>query len=259
MGLPCSPPCFKGAFAPSDTRAVTRRSVPDPSAAILSIEEIARLAVLWRLAAGASHSLNNALTAILGEASFLSDDRKDDPQVVEGCDAIIAEVDRCARLTRALLARRHPPQGRSSEVDLVRLVGDLGRLLHETLGRRIELEVALPDDLLLVRGDSEALEFLCLALAHFASDLQPEAARLRLGVARGPGSGEISLSVAVRAAGVPGGAAQRVLAPGGISNALERVVLEAAHLVATAHGARFASSGSAGRLEVWVSFSALED
>ena len=151
---------FKARSAPSDTPAVNQRAAPDSPAAFLSVEEIARLAVLWRLAAGAAHSLNNALTAILGEASFLSDDHKDDPQVVEGCDAIIAEVDRCARLTRGVLARRHPAQGRSAEVDLVRLVGDLGRMLHETLGRRIELDVALPDDLLLVAGDAEALELL---------------------------------------------------------------------------------------------------
>ena len=237
---------------------MNRRAAPDSPAAFLSVEEIARLAVLWRLAAGAAHSLNNALTAILGEASFLSDDHKDDPQVVEGCDAIIAEVDRCARLTRAVLARRHPAQGRSAEVDLVRLVGDLGRMLHETLGRRIELDVALPDDLLLVAGDAEALELLCLALVHFASDLQQDGARLRVGVGRGPGSAEISLSVAVHAAGLPEGAARRVLEPGTIASPLERVALEAARRVAAAHGARITSSEAPGRLEVRVSLPALD-
>lgn len=238
---------------------VTRRAPPDSQPGILALEEIARLVVLWRLAVGASHSLNNALTAILGEASFLSDDRKHDAQVVEGCDAIIAEVDRCARLTRAVLARRHPTQGSRGEVDLVRLVGDLGRLLHETLGRRIELELELPDDLLLVRGEAGAIELACLALVHFASDLQPGGARLRLGVARGPGSGEVSLSLALRAPGLPSGAARSMLEPSGITNALERVALEAAHRVAAAHGARIASSQAADQLETRVSFPALEE
>jgi signal transduction histidine kinase len=238
---------------------MTRRAAPDPSDAILSVEETARLAVLWRLAAGASHSLNNALTAILGEASFLADDHKDDAQVAEGCDAIIAEVDRCARLTRAVLARRHASQGSSRVVDLVRLVGDLGRLLHETLGRRIELEVALPDDLLLVRGDSEALELLCLGLVHFASDLQPGGGRLRLGVARGPGSGEVSLSVALEAPDLPAGAAQRVLEPVSSAVPLERLVLEAAHRVAAAHGARIECRQAAGRVEARVSFPDLRE
>jgi two-component system NtrC family sensor kinase len=238
---------------------VTRRAAADASPAILSAEETARLAVLWRLAAGASHSVNNALTAILGEASFLAEDRKDDPQVVEGCAAIIAEVDRCARLTRAVLARRHASQGRSREVDLVRLVGDLGRLLHETLGRRIELDVTLPGDLLLVRGDPDAIELLCLALVHFASDLQPGSARLRLDVARGAAGGEVSVSVVVHAAGLPGGAARRVLAPERVSSVFERVVLEAARRVAATHGARLTSREEAGMLEVRVSFPALVD
>lgn len=244
--------------APTDVEQVTRRAAPDPGDAILSIEETARLAVLWRVAAGASHSLNNALTAILGEASFLADDYKDDAQVVQGCDAIIAEVDRCARLTRAVLARR-ASQGTSREVDLGRLVGDLGRLLHETLGRRIELEVALPDDLLLVSGDAEALELLCLGLVHFASDLPPGGGCLRLGVARGPGSDEVSLSVTLQAAGLPAGAAERVLEPGSSPAPLERVVLEAAHRVADAHGARIESRQGAGRLEARVSFPVLHE
>lgn len=250
---------FKACPEPTDVEQVPRRAAPDPPDAILSIEETARLAVLWRLAAGASHSLNNALTAILGEASFLSDDHKNDTQVVEGCDAIIAEVDRCARLTRAVLARRHAAQGSRREVDLVRFVGDLGRLLHETLGRRIELEVALPDDLLLVRGDAGTLELLCLGLVHFVSDLQPGGGRLRLGVARGPGSDEVSISVAVRAAGLPAGAAQRVLEPGSNPVPLERLVLEAAHRVAAAHGARIESSQRAGRVEARVSFPVLRE
>jgi C4-dicarboxylate-specific signal transduction histidine kinase len=237
---------------------VDRRSAPVPPAALLSVEETARLAVLWRLAAGAAHSLNNALTAILGEASFLCDDHKDDPRVVEGCDAIIAEVDRCARLTRAVLARRPSAQGRGAEVDLVRLVGDLARMLDETLGRRIELEVALPDDLLVVMGDGADLELLCLALVHFASDLQPGSARLRLGVEPGPGSGEISLGVALHATDLPEGAARRVLEPAAVASPLERLALEAVQLVAEAHGARIASREAPGCLEVRVGFRALD-
>jgi two-component system NtrC family sensor kinase len=237
---------------------VKRHAAPDPCAAHLPVEEAARLALLWRLAAGAAHSLNNALTAILGEASFLADDHKDDPRVVEGCDAISAEVDRCARLTRALLARRHPAQGRRAEVDLVRLVGDLGRLLHETLGRRIELEVASPDDLLIVDGDAAALELLCLVLVHFAADLQPGGARLRLGVEPGPGATEVSLSVSVHAEDLPVGAARRVLEPGAGGSPLEGVILEAARRAAATHGARIESREAPGWLEVRVRFPALD-
>jgi signal transduction histidine kinase len=233
-------------------------AAPDSRTAQLAVEEAARLVLLWRLASGAAHSLNNALTAILGEASFLADDLKDDPRVVEGCDAIAAEVDRCARMTRALLARRPPAQGVSAEVDLVRLVGDLGRLLHETLGRRIELEVASSDDLLAVAGEAAALELLCLALVHFAADLQPGGARLRLGVEPGPGAAQISLSVEVRAESLPAGAARRVLEPGAGGSPLERVTLEAARRAAASHGARIESREAPGWLEVRVLFPALD-
>jgi signal transduction histidine kinase len=148
--------------------------------ALLPVVEVARLEALRRLSMGAAHALNNAFTAVVGEASFLREERKGDAAVVEACDTILRELDRCAKLTRALLARRHPPQAGRDEVDLVRTVRDLAPLLRETLGRQKELTVQLPDDLLLVRGEAAALELLVLLLVHQGADVAPGSARLRL-------------------------------------------------------------------------------
>lgn len=154
--------------------------VASAQAAALPVTEVARLEALRRLSMGAAHALNNAFTAVVGEASFLREERKGDPAVVEACDTILRELDRCAKLTRALLARRHPPQEGRDEVDLARTVRDLTPLLRETLGRQKELAVQLPDDLLLVRGDAGALELLVLLLVHQCADVAPGPARLRL-------------------------------------------------------------------------------
>ena len=67
--------------------------------------ELAQLEVLQRLALGAAHTLNNAFSAILGEVHFLAEERKGDSEVDAACALIGREVERCARLTRALCER----------------------------------------------------------------------------------------------------------------------------------------------------------
>jgi C4-dicarboxylate-specific signal transduction histidine kinase len=146
--------------------------------------EIARLEALRRLAMGAVHSLNNALAGAVGEASFLREERKEDPLVLESCDAILDCLDRCARITRALAVRRNPSQGAADEVDLGRLLRELGDLLGETLGRRHHLTLDLPDELLTVHGRSENVEVALLTLIHFVAEAGGEGAALRLSATR---------------------------------------------------------------------------
>ena len=172
------------------------KEIPVASAqTALPAAEVARLEALRRLSMGAAHALNNAFTAVVGEASFLREERKGDPAVVEACDTILRELDRCAKLTRALLARRHPPQAGRDEVDLVRTVRDLTPLLRETLGRQKELVVQLPDDLLLVRGEAGALELLVVLLVHQGADAAPGSARLHLAAVSAGARARLELEV----------------------------------------------------------------
>jgi signal transduction histidine kinase len=207
----------------------------------LQVTEVARLEVMRRLSMGAAHALNNAFTAVVGEASFLREEHKEEGEVTEACDTILRELDRCARLTRALLARRHPPQAGRDEVDLGRLVRDLGPLLRETLGRQKQLELELPGDLLLVRGEAGALELLVLLLLHQGADLAPGPARLRL--ALGATGGEALLALEVEAdglaedAGLAFGDPQRAADPM-TRNQLTALASLAASLGGSASGAR---------------------
>lgn len=163
---------------------MAREIVVAGAATPLPVIEVARLEALRWLSMGAVHALNNAFTTVVGEACFLREEHKGESGVAEACDAILRELDRCAKLTHALLARQHPPQAGRGEVDLVRIVRDLVPLLRETLGRQKELAVALPDDLLLVRGEAAALELLVLLLVQHGAGAAPGSARLQLGVCR---------------------------------------------------------------------------
>lgn len=148
----------------------------------LEATSLARLGVLHRLAMGAAHTLNNAFTTVIAEASFLHGDRKHDAEVVEACESILREMDRCTAITHALLTRRSPSQVGSAAVDLARLVRELGHFLAEALGRHHTLDVRFPDDLVLVAGEAVALEQLVLSLVVYAADQAAGGATLTLGV-----------------------------------------------------------------------------
>lgn len=164
------------------------------------LSEAARLASLWRLTLGAVHTLNNSLAAILGEASFLLSDRKDDHEVSEACLSIQREVERCARLTRALLARRTPGQNAQEPVELGRLLLDLEGVLRDTLSRRFELDLELPGDTLFVDAPSPDLEGLVLLLIHQCCDARPEGGRLRLRLVPDVAAAELQVELARDAA-----------------------------------------------------------
>jgi signal transduction histidine kinase len=237
------------------------RDVPvDSSERRLRPEEAARLEAMRRLSMGAAHTLNNAFAALLGEARSLLEDRKRDPLVVEACHAMLDELGRCTRLTRALLARREPSQSGSGEVDMVRLVRELGDLLSDTLGRQHQLAVDAPDDLLLVEGDAVDLELLVLALVYHAADHAGGPTRLTLSVSAKPEEREIRLSLAVDGRDPCDRVAEAVLDPSLAPDEISRASLEGAARIVRAHGGTCcASSTKQGRWTALVLLPALQE
>ena len=146
----------------------------------LGAVEVAQLEAQRRLALGAAHTLNNALTAALGEVGFLRDERKGDPAVVEACDAVARELERCVKATAALLPRRMERGG--GPTDLVRAARDAAALLRVTLGRRGGLDVRAPDDLVLVGADAADLDLLVVLLVQAGVERVGRSARLELSV-----------------------------------------------------------------------------
>lgn len=143
-------------------------------------EEIARLELLRQLTIGAAHTLNNALTAILGETLCLADERKSDPLVTETCAVIQAEVERCARLTRSVATCVQRRESVLDETNLATLLRRLEPLLRETVSRCIAITVDVPDLGILVRGPGEDLEVLVLLVAHRLTRSRDRCSGLRI-------------------------------------------------------------------------------
>lgn len=161
--------------------------------------EVARLEAQRRLGLGAAHALNNALTAALGEVGFLRDERKGDAVVVEACDAIARELERCVRATAVLMPRRGAGED-EGPTDLVRAVRDAAAAMRAALGRRVELELRAPDDLVLVAAPPRDLDLLVVLLVQASIERVGRSARIELAVEPAGAGGAGRLSLRARAA-----------------------------------------------------------
>jgi len=202
-------------------------------------DRIAHLEAVRRLSLGAAHTLNNAFTTLVGEANFLLGDRQHDPELAESLQVMLEALGRCTRITRGLLVRGHPNQG-DSEVELVRVVRELGDLLHQTLGSHYPLTLDTPDEILMVPGPAETIELLVLSVVHYAADASGEHADLRVAVSAG--DKDVALGVEVVAPGLEEATIEAFNQPQRAPDPVMRVVLETvAGLVADLGGARHAT------------------
>jgi hypothetical protein len=125
---------------------------------------------------GAAHSLNNAFTSAIGEASYLIGERKDDAELVECCELIVAAMERSTQITRGMLARRNA--GADDEADLGRLLPELVAFLRETLGRSHPIEVSTPEEWIGVAADPADIDLVLMTLFQYSADASGEQSSL---------------------------------------------------------------------------------
>jgi signal transduction histidine kinase/CheY-like chemotaxis protein len=142
-----------------------------------------KMEAVGQLTGGMAHDFNNILQVIQANLDLMKAGAADDPEALPRLRSATAAADRGARLTQQLLAfaRRQPlaPQPTS----IVRLVADMGDLLRNALGERLQLEFALADDAWNARIDPGQLENAILNLALNARDAMPDGGTVRVEVA----------------------------------------------------------------------------
>ena len=185
--------------------------------------EIAHLWCVGRLARGAAHSLNNALTAVTG----LLDGRPDD-------EALDTELDRCIRVARVLTRQVPERFDRVSECELVGLARGVGAVLESGLSRRYELAVELPDDFLYLECDPARIELLLLVLAFRLADRSQRGGRFALRAERGDKPDTARVEFELAASDVVDDSAAAILEPASGEALGAASALEAAHRIAQA-------------------------
>ncbi|UJR83732.1 ATP-binding protein [Sandaracinus amylolyticus] len=146
-------------------------------------EELAqaqRMEALGRMAGGIAHDFNNVLGAIVAAADLarLRVDRGQQPTAE--LDDVRDSAMRAADLTRQLLAlaRRQPLHRRP--LDLRDAVSASVRVLGRVIGERIEVEVSLAHEPLVVLADRGQIDQVLMNLALNARDAMPSGGRLHI-------------------------------------------------------------------------------
>jgi len=200
--------------------------------------EVAHLWCSWRVARGAVHALNNALTACAGLVEM-----EGAPPELE------SELGRCVRITRRL-TDYHPLRFEASrEADLVAVARRVGALLRETASRRFQLALDLPDDFLAVDEDPARLELLVLSLAWRLLDTSQRGGLLRLAIVRDAKPGAAAVDLELFASDVEPDAADGLL-DGARGSRGERLALQALESIVAGCGGALEARGLAGGLRL---------
>jgi PAS domain S-box-containing protein len=139
-----------------------------------------RLDAIGQLTGGIAHDFNNLLTVISGNLQLLAAELPDEPATKESLDSAMRATDHCAALTGKLLSfasrRRLSPQA----IRPKQLLAELSEMLGRTLGERIVVATACPDDLPAIDVDPSEFDAALVNLAVNARDAMPRGGRLEI-------------------------------------------------------------------------------
>jgi PAS domain S-box-containing protein len=140
-----------------------------------------RLESLGTLASGIAHDLNNILTPILGIAQILPHKLPEaEPLVLELIDILAKSAQRGANLSKQILSFAKGAGGDFTALDLRHLLAEIRRFTQQTFPKSIAIQVELPSDLWLIRGDATHLYQILMNLCVNARDAMPDGGLLSL-------------------------------------------------------------------------------
>ncbi len=129
-----------------------------------------KLESLGVLAGGIAHDFNNLLTAILGGASLLQDELRDNSAAAGHVKIILNASERAAQLTRQMLAYSGRGRFVVEPLDISQQVREIAQLLESSVPRDIELTLNLDDNGVLIEADAGQIQQLVMNLVINAAE-----------------------------------------------------------------------------------------
>ena len=139
-----------------------------------------KMEAIGQLSGGVAHDFNNILTAILGNATLLSDPQVQPGEIQECTQEIIRATHRASDLTRQLLLFSRRQTMQPATVDLNHIVSQSMKMLHRILGEDITIHSEHAPGLPPVFADSGMIEQVILNLAVNSRDAMPDGGRLNI-------------------------------------------------------------------------------
>ncbi len=141
-----------------------------------------RMNSLGTMAGGIAHDLNNVLQPILLSVGFLQSELKD-PKHLSVLEMLRTTTQGAADLIRQILVFARGTNGRRAPVRLDHLVGDVVRMVRETIAKDIAVNTEWADDIWTVSGDVTQLRQVVMNLCLNGAEAMPEGGTLTVGVA----------------------------------------------------------------------------
>jgi signal transduction histidine kinase/CheY-like chemotaxis protein len=157
------------------------------------LRQAQKMETIGQLTGGVAHDFNNLLMAVMGNLDLLRKRVPDDPRLHRLIDGALQGAERGASLTQRLLAFARQQDLKAVPVDLGALIQGMIDLLERSLGPRIVLRMAIPDNLPPARIDANQLELAILNLAVNARDAMPDGGSIDIKVAEVRSSGDATL------------------------------------------------------------------
>jgi signal transduction histidine kinase len=139
-----------------------------------------KMEVVGQLAGGVAHDFNNLLAIIYGNLDILEEALADRPDLRLIVQNTMNAAARGASLTHQLLAYSRLQPLDPHVLDAGKLIIDMTKLLHRTLGETIEIQTQVADDLWKTLIDPNQLENALLNLSVNARDAMPHGGKLMI-------------------------------------------------------------------------------
>jgi signal transduction histidine kinase len=130
-----------------------------------------KLASLGRLAAGVAHEINNPLTAVLTNSSYLLKRSQGQSEVSDDLQVIVSETIRCREIVKSLLdfARQTIPKKRKADIN--EIIGRAAKVIENQLSmKQVKLVMNLDTTLPRVTVDANQIQQVFINLMVNASD-----------------------------------------------------------------------------------------
>lgn len=144
------------------------------------LHQAQKMEAVGQLTGGFVHDFNNILQVISNSVDLATRELATGRDIEQHLATARDAVERAATLTARLLAFARKQPLKPTRVEIDTLIKGMRRLLEQTLGDGIELEISLPPDLWPARIDATQLENALLNLAVNARDAMPEGGRLTI-------------------------------------------------------------------------------
>ena len=126
--------------------------------------QVQKMESIGRLAGGVAHDFNNLLTPIISYAQLCKMNLDADDPLYSNLEEIEKAADRAADITHKLLAFSRQQVIEPQDIELNRLVVDLGKMLHRLIDEDVELSIGTAPDAGLVRVEPGQIEQLMVNL-----------------------------------------------------------------------------------------------